>query len=215
MFLGVDVAAVSHIPTYQHVVISAATPLCKSWRLTRRLAWHLFTQDHAMPPWSTNRSTMQLLTKRMPLILKPGTHKQMPVPTPSLMRRLVLSLGTRDEKRGMTERKNWMLPPLAASQGFWYRISVLSQGGDRHGERAREEKGKGRKESEQYGHACCLLVYLSSPSTLQQLTQQQEDSFPLKWDISQHRGRSLYVQLHASPAKAHCPIPGWSDWLFF
>lgn len=114
------------------------------------------------------------------------------------------------------ERDDWKKELNVAATGsksrIWYRISMLSQGGDRHGERAREEKGWGRKESEQYGHACCLLDYLSSPSTLQQLTQQQ-DSFPLKWDISQQRGRSLYVQLHADPAKAHWPIPAWSDWL--
>lgn len=161
MFLRVSFAAVSHIPTYQHRVISAATPVCKSWRLTRRLAWHPFTQNHAMPPWSTNRSTMQLLTERMLLSLKPGTHKQMPVPTQSLMRPLVLSLGTRDEKRGMTERKNWMLPPLAASQGFdiaspCYRRAEIDMG------RGWEKKtGEGeRRVSSTDMPAVCLSIFL-------------------------------------------------------
>lgn len=50
-------------------------------------------------------------------------------------------------------------------------------------ERGQEKKRDKRekREREQCGHAavCCLLVYLFSPSTQQQLSQHQEDSFAL------------------------------------
>lgn len=127
-----------------------------------------------MPPCSANRSTKQLLTKSMPPTLEPATHNQMLVPTQSLMRPFVLSPCTRDEKRLTTERKKWMLP---LRQRFdiatWcYRgVEIYMESG--------REINEERKEREQCGHACCLLVYLSASSTQQQLAQQQEDSFPL------------------------------------
>lgn len=123
--------------------------------------------DHAMPPCSTNRSVIQLFKENMPPILTPGTHNQKLVHHQPLMRPFVLSLGTRDEKRLKTGRKKWMLPLLPEILGFDF---ASYHGAQIDMERGREKGGK--RETEQCGHARCLLVYLSCPSTLQQLTQQ-------------------------------------------
>lgn len=127
----------------------------------------------------------------MPSILKPGTHNQSLVPHQNLMRPLVVGLGTRDEKRQKTERKNRMLLLLPVIQGFDFAsLCVIA------GWRSTWREGKRKKEREQCGHARCLLAYLSSPSTLQQLTQQQEDSFPLNQACSEIFKAHMHMAQH-------------------
>lgn len=85
------------------------------------------------------------------------------------------------------------------------------------------------RQREQCGHARCLLVYLASPSTLQQLTQQQEGSFQpnqgcckisnthvIDMNISQHMHAqwSLSSQLFSLTRSVEILqklIPEWSD----
>lgn len=132
-----------------------------------------------MPPCSANRNVTQLFRKNMPPVLKPGTHNQMFEPHQSLMRPFVLSLGTRDQKRQKTERKK-MSPLLPVIQGFDF-ASLCFITRQRSTERE-DNRQKGKRErtvQEQCGHARCLLVYHSPSSALQQLIQQQKDSFPL------------------------------------
>lgn len=171
----------------QHKVITAAAPLCRCSEVKQK------------PPCSTNRSVTKLFRKNMPPILKPGTRYQKLLAHQSPMRPFVLSLSSRDERRQKTERKSRMLPLLPVIQGFDFASLCVIAGQRSTWREGRRKKEKGeKKETEQCGHARCLLVYLSSPSTLQQLTQQREDSFPL----NQGCGK-IFKYTHTSQTGTH------------
>lgn len=160
-----------------------------------------------MPPCSTNRSTIQRACHSF-LRLALTTRCLCLYPEPDE------TICSRPGNKRWKERDDWKKKLNVAATGgksrIWYRIFVLSQGGDRHGERAREEKRRGRneREREQCGHACCLLVYLSSPSShpttggqlsteprLPQKLHTHTHTHVMNMKTSQQRGRSLYFQL--------------------
>lgn len=136
----------------------------------------------------------------MPPILKLGTHNDTLVPHQSLMRPLVVGLGTGDEKRQKTQRKNKMLPLLPVIQGFDF-ASLCVIAGWRSTWREGKTKTK-RERRERAVWACPLFVRLShfsiNSAATHPTTGQLSTEPRLQWDLQTHMQMVQHINAEGS-----------------